>query len=197
MTEQPKDDDAPPPYSASAAGPAQLVFRTPRSLLVPPPAPAPVSSTSATLPPLDAAPTPIAPASPEHSDPSKVVAAILSKSLSSFKGKVIPRKILGFAFLGLVEIDLRGGILEPGIVTEIECHAILGKIVIRAPLEFPLEITGMAILGGFKDLRGRWSHKDLYRWPLLQDNTTYPEQPEGASVDVTGYSLLGGVTVLT
>ncbi|KXS12694.1 hypothetical protein M427DRAFT_146949 [Gonapodya prolifera JEL478] len=187
------DFESPPPYTPQAH-PTQLIFRTPRSLLTPP-----------GQPPTEHPPNPLAPPSLQPDSalgqsapiPSKTYAAILSGTSATFKGLVIPRRIVVLSLLGGVDLDLRGGILEPQVVTQIECCAILGGITVRAPLEFPIEINGFAILGGFSDVRGTQFDKKSIREPLLSESSLFPEQAQDASAVVTGFSLLGGVAVMT
>ncbi|KAJ3339443.1 hypothetical protein HDU93_008258 [Gonapodya sp. JEL0774] len=140
-------------------------------------------------------------------DDDKSFYALLGGTNQKFSGRVIPKRIVAYAVLGGVDIDLRGGILQPGGVTQIECYSLMGGVSIHAPPNMQLEVSGTAILGGFGDDRGETNHAAAFAQGVrtvissavgvdLFPQPTYPPQPPNSAVLVTGVALLGGASVV-
>lgn len=82
-----------------------------------------------------------------------------------------------FALLGGVELDFREAELSSG-VTEIEVMCVLGGVDIVVPPGVNVDVSGVAILGGF-------------------DNRAEAAPPGAPTIRVRGMALLGGVDVKT
>lgn len=89
---------------------------------------------------------------------------------------VVPKHINAVAFMGGIELDLRGAILHQA-VTEIEVFAVMGGVVVTVPPNVRLECDGFAFMGGFED-------------QLKQPASGDPNAP---LVRVTGFAFMGGV----
>ena len=89
---------------------------------------------------------------------------------------VVPKRINAVAFMGGIELDLRGATLGPG-VTEIGVLAVMGGVVVTVPPNVRLECDGFAFMGGFED-------------QLKQPASGDPNAPV---VRLTGFAFMGGV----
>jgi hypothetical protein len=94
-----------------------------------------------------------------------------------------PRQLRVVACMGGVELDFREALLAPG-VTDVTAYAAMGGVQIVVPPELPVEVGGMAILGGFD--HGR-------RLPAA----TEALDPARPRLRISGLALLGGVSVET
>jgi hypothetical protein len=90
----------------------------------------------------------------------------------------VPGTINAVAFMGGVEIDLRGAELSSP-VTDIHVLAVMGGVEITVPPGVRVESNGFAIMGGFED-------------SVAPYTTTDPNAP---LVRVSGFALMGGVEV--
>ncbi|KXS12583.1 hypothetical protein M427DRAFT_59325 [Gonapodya prolifera JEL478] len=215
--------DPPPPYTESPSDPAVLVFRTPTSLLDAPgahdtfssledSAPAHDAGTVVFLPPRpwelpDMNPLPLAAPSPPvppecHKGTaidSKTIAAVFSGSNQTYKGKVIPKQITAYAAFGGVDVDLRGGTLQPG-VTEIWCYSMMGGVSIRVAGNMDVEVDGYAVMGGFSDGRQNDTVSKLMEGARAIVSRVVGDldspQPPGAKVVVKGFVTFGGASVV-
>ncbi|KXS12703.1 hypothetical protein M427DRAFT_59233 [Gonapodya prolifera JEL478] len=173
---------------------------------VPPPPSVPSIPPSSSIPGIPFPPPGIA-YGPLHRD-DQTYYAIMSGTNPSFKGKVIPKRIVAYAFMGGINIDLRGGILQPGGVTEIECYAVMGGVSIRVPPNMPVDVSGNAIIGGFtnettrRDITGqqvmdgvRTIVTSAFGVDPFPPKTVYPEQPRNSALLVTGFATMGGASV--
>ncbi|KXS21255.1 hypothetical protein M427DRAFT_314520 [Gonapodya prolifera JEL478] len=137
-------------------------------------------------------------AAPPNSD-SRTLVALFSGAEARFRGRVIPRRIFATALFGGVEIDLRGGILQPGI-TEIECYAMMGGISVAVGLNMDVNVEGSAIFGGFDDAR---DPNELQKYAQAMSGLNSgvaaekdPPQPPDAMVVVKGLVAFGGTSVM-
>lgn len=87
------------------------------------------------------------------------------------------RNSLVLAVMGGTQLDFREALLEPG-VTDISVFAMMGGVEIIVPPELPVDVGGVAIMGGF-------SHRELAGTP----------SPDRPSLHVSGFVLMGGVDV--
>ena len=108
-----------------------------------------------------------------------------SKTLVAFMSGVVrrgqwtvPRTVHAIAFMGGVEIDLRGARLTSP-VTEIRVLAIMGGVKVTVPPGVRVESNGFAIMGGFED----------------QLESAASSDPNAPLVRLTGFALMGGVEV--
>lgn len=88
----------------------------------------------------------------------------------------VPRNFTAFAMQGGGEIDLREANFEDREVV-IRCFTIMGGIVVKVPPELTVEVTGVGVMGGF------------------DDKATGEGTPGSPRVRVTGFALMGGVSV--
>ena len=89
---------------------------------------------------------------------------------------VVPRRYTATAVMGGIELDLRDALLEDRDVT-IWAWACMGGIEIEVPPDVDVDVTGLALMGGFDDHAGVVA-------------------PPGAPVvRVKGFALMGGVDV--
>jgi hypothetical protein len=129
------------------------------------PAPAPESSP---------APRPAAP--PAEVRDSSFVVAIMGGVAK--KGRWTPaRRTVVLAFMGGAEIDLREAILPAGEI-EIAVFTVWGGVEIIVPPDIDVDVSGVAIMGGFDQQRG----------------SSAPSSG-GPTVRVTGFALMAGVEV--
>ncbi|KAJ3328297.1 hypothetical protein HDU93_001534 [Gonapodya sp. JEL0774] len=138
---------------------------------------------------------------PLHTD-EKSYFAIMGGTVQKFAGRVIPKHIVAWSLMGGVEIDLRGGILQPGVVTKIECYSLMGGVHILAPPNMPVEVSGAAIMGGFVDDRqqitnpmGACAVVSTGDGVNFVPQPEYPPQPDNSSIKVTGVVIMGGASV--
>jgi hypothetical protein len=94
-----------------------------------------------------------------------------------------PRHLRVVALMGGVELDFREAQLWPGL-TEVNAFAAWGGIHIVVPPHLPVEVSGMAILGGFD--HGR-------RLPAPRTIT----DPLAPRLRISGLAIMGGVSVET
>jgi hypothetical protein len=88
----------------------------------------------------------------------------------------VPRRYTATAVMGGIELDLRDALLEERDVT-IWAWACMGGIEIKVPADVEVDVTGLALMGGFEDGCG-------------------VSAPPGAPVvRVKGLALMGGVDV--
>lgn len=96
---------------------------------------------------------------------------------SEVKGNaVVDDSLTATAIMGGVEIDLRAAEFTSGQLT-IRCFALMGGIDIVVPDDVTVEISGMAVMGGFSK---------------RADGQGAPGAP---SIRVVGFALMGGVDV--
>ncbi len=91
-----------------------------------------------------------------------------------------PRRLRVLTIMGGAVLDFREAALPPG-VTEIEVVALMGGAHIIVPPQLAVEMSGMAVMGGF-------DHAE--RAPLAPD----PERPV---LRIRGFAMMGGVHVAT
>jgi hypothetical protein len=88
----------------------------------------------------------------------------------------VPRRYTATAVMGGIELDLRDAMLEERDVT-IWAWACMGGIEIKVPADVDVDVTGLALMGGFEDGSG-------------------VSAPPGAPViRVKGLALMGAVDV--
>lgn len=97
----------------------------------------------------------------------------------SRKGRWIPaRRTFVIGIMGGQELDFREALLGPG-VTEVNVFVMLGGVEIIVPPQMDVEVSGMAIMGGFEH------ETDV---PLRRD----PDRPV---LRISGLAVLGGASV--
>lgn len=89
---------------------------------------------------------------------------------------VVPRRFLAFTVMGGGKIDLRYAHVAANEVT-IRVFALMGGVEIVVPPEAHLNVTGIALMGG---------------WDQPGEGATTPGGPR---ITVTGFTLMGGVGV--
>jgi hypothetical protein len=89
---------------------------------------------------------------------------------------VVPRRYTATAVMGGVELDLRDAALEDREVI-IWAWACMGGIGIRVPADVEVDVSGLALMGGF------------------EDSSRVSAPPGAPVVRVKGFALMGGVDV--
>ena len=90
---------------------------------------------------------------------------------------IVPRHLRVMAALGGGQLDLREAKLGTG-VTEIEIFALMGGVEIFVPIGVRVEVTGMAVMGGFS-----------------VSGAEATEDPHAPVLRISGLAVMGGVDV--
>jgi hypothetical protein len=90
---------------------------------------------------------------------------------------IVPRHLRVMAALGGGQLDLREAKLGTG-VTEIEIFALMGGVEIFVPIGVRVEVTGMAVMGGFS-----------------VSGAEATENPHAPVLRISGLAVMGGVEV--
>lgn len=93
---------------------------------------------------------------------------------------VPPRQLHVFALMGGAELDFREARFGPGIV-EITVFALMGGVEITVPPGVHVEVSGIALLGGFDERASSQS----------------PPDPGAPVIRIGGFAMMGGVEVRT
>lgn len=124
---------------------------------------------------LPAGPRAIAP--PSHVAKQEVFVAVMGGA--ERKGVwTPPRTLYVIAIMGGAEVDLREARFGPG-VTEIQIFALMGGAEIVVPPGVHVELSGVALMGGF-GAAGRLEP---------------PQDPDAPVVRISGFCMMGGVDV--
>jgi hypothetical protein len=106
---------------------------------------------------------------------AKLSVAILSGARRAGRW-VVPRKYVSVAVMGGVELDLREAQFSEPVVT-LHAYAVMGGIQITVPEDVDVDVSGLALMGGF------------------DHNASGPGVPGAPQVRVLGFALMGGVEV--
>ena len=106
---------------------------------------------------------------------SKFSIAILSGARRTGRW-VVPRDYVCVAVMGGVEIDLRDAQFSEPVVT-LHAYTVMGGIQITVPEDVDVDVSGLALMGGF------------------DHNADGPGVPGAPRVRVLGFALMGGVEV--
>jgi hypothetical protein len=130
---------------------------------------------------------------------TETIAAVLGSA--SRKGEWEPAEITRvFTALGNADLDLRRALLAPG-VTEVQILAVLGSVTITVPEGLDVEVTGSALLGGFRQDHQPSRSKRFLRRALKaargdpDEEDEFEPEEEPPLLRVTGLALLGNVQV--
>jgi len=93
---------------------------------------------------------------------------------------MVPRRLNTLSVMGGFELDFREALLAPGI-TEIQIVSVMGGVHIIVPPTLPVEMSGIAIMGGFEHCE---------RAPAQLDDDT-------PLLRITGFVMMGGVSIET
>jgi hypothetical protein len=106
---------------------------------------------------------------------AKVSLAIMSGARRAGRW-VVPRKYVSVAVMGGVELDLREAQFSEPVVT-LHAYAVMGGIQITVPEDVDVDVSGLALMGGF------------------DHNASGPGVPGAPQIRVLGFALMGGVEV--
>src|SRR5262249_10858227 len=93
---------------------------------------------------------------------------------------LVPRSMTIFTMMGGVNLDFREASLPAGVI-DIKIVGMMGGVEIIVPPDLAVDISGVAIMGGFQDLHRAPTEPDLSK-PLLR---------------IRGVIMMGGVDVST
>lgn len=144
------------------------------------------------LPALPPAPSdPAVPAPPQLTPPpgsvarSGFVVSLMSGTVRR-GGWIPPQRLYVTAIMGGSDLDFREARLRPGI-TEVFVMGVMGGVDIIVPPDLPVEVSGIAIMGGWSD-------------PIDARHPHVPGQPEDYRGEprllrIRGFAFMGGVDV--